>query len=51
MSVRASRATYQSRWLAIPDDIRAYVKANVLGSLGTEGYRPSAAAQCVQVPI
>ena len=42
------RATYQQRWLAMPEDIRTYIKANVLGSLGTEGYRPSAAAQCVQ---
>jgi len=42
------KATYQQRWLAIPDDIRNYIKVNVLGSLGTEGYRPSAAAQCVQ---
>ncbi len=29
-------------------NFRNYVKANVLGSLGSEGYRPSAAAQCVQ---
>lgn len=44
----AVRANYQQRWLAMPEDIRTYIKANVLGSLGTEGYRPSAAAQCVQ---
>ena len=42
------KATYQTRWLAIPEEIRNYVKANVLGSLGSENYRPSAAAQCVQ---
>lgn len=39
---------YQERWLAMPEDIRTYVKTNIVGSLGTEGYRPSAAAQCTQ---
>ena len=34
--------------MAIPDDVRTYIKANIIGSLGTEGYRPSAAAQCTQ---
>lgn len=33
----------------MPEEVRTYVKNNVLGSLGSEGYRPSAAAQCVQV--
>ena len=32
----------------MPEDVRAYVKNNILGALGSEGYRPSAAAQCVQ---
>ena len=34
--------------MQMPDDVRAYVKNNILGALGSEGYRPSAAAQCVQ---
>ena len=42
------KQTYQERWLAIPDEIRAYIKNNILTALGTESYRPSAAAQCVQ---
>lgn len=43
-----TRAAYQQRWLTLPDEIRNYVKVNVVGALGSEGYRPSAAAQCVQ---
>ena len=42
------KQTYQERWLAVPDEIRAYIKNNILTALGTESYRPSAAAQCVQ---
>lgn len=42
------RAQVQERWLAMPEEIRTYVKGNILGALGSEGYRPSAAAQCVQ---
>ena len=42
------KQTYQERWLAIPDEIRAYIKNNILTALGSESYRPSAAAQCVQ---
>ncbi|XP_059088722.1 importin subunit beta-1-like [Tigriopus californicus] len=42
------RGQVQERWLAMPLDIRTYVKHNILGALGSEGYRPSAAAQCVQ---
>eukprot|EP00096_Caligus_rogercresseyi_P011617 TRINITY_DN461_c1_g1_i1.p1 TRINITY_DN461_c1_g1~~TRINITY_DN461_c1_g1_i1.p1 ORF type:complete len:884 (+),score=288.24 TRINITY_DN461_c1_g1_i1:73-2724(+) len=39
----------RSSWLcSVPQGVREHVKRNVLGSLGTEGYRPSAAAQCVQ---
>ncbi|XP_071449486.1 importin subunit beta-1 [Hetaerina americana] len=37
---------YQQRWLSFPGDIRAYVKKNILDTLGTEN-RPSSAAQCV----
>ena len=29
--------------------VRVYTKNNVLGSLGTESFRPSAAAQCIQL--
>lgn len=42
------KAAYQERWMSIPEDIRAYIKQNIFGALGAEGYRPSAAAQCVQ---
>ena len=42
------KATYQERWLGIPEDMRTYIKTNILNTLGSEGYRPSAAAQCVQ---
>ncbi|XP_076167592.1 importin subunit beta Fs(2)Ket isoform X2 [Ptiloglossa arizonensis] len=38
---------YQQRWLAIPAEIREYIKKNILGALGTEINRPSSAAQCV----
>lgn len=41
------RLQYQQRWLALPDDVRVYIKRNVLNALGTETSRPSAAAQCV----
>ena len=44
----ATRHLYQQRWLALPDTIRNYIKTNVVGALGSETYRPSAAAQCVQ---
>ncbi len=44
----AVKANYQERWLALPEDVRNYIKTNILGALGAEGYRPSAAAQCVQ---
>jgi len=43
------RAQYEERWLAMPEDVRLYTKQNVLGSLGTENFRPSAAAQCLQL--
>ncbi|XP_053983431.1 importin subunit beta-1 isoform X2 [Hylaeus anthracinus] len=38
---------YQQRWLAIPAEIREFVKKNILVALGTENNRPSSAAQCV----
>ncbi|XP_065342738.1 importin subunit beta-1 isoform X3 [Cloeon dipterum] len=38
---------YQHRWLALPEQTRAYIKQNILGALGTENNRPSTAAQCV----
>lgn len=41
------KTQYQQRWLQLPEDIRNYVKKNVLGALGTETTRPSSAAQCV----
>jgi len=44
----ATRHIYQQRWLALPEDVRGYIKTNVVGALGSETYRPSAAAQCVQ---
>lgn len=44
----AVKSRMQERWIAIQEDVRNYVKANVVGALGSEGYRPSAAAQCVQ---
>ncbi|CAL8086959.1 unnamed protein product [Orchesella dallaii] len=41
------KAQHQQRWLILPEDIRVYVKKNVLAALGTETTRPSSAAQCV----
>jgi len=43
------RTQYEERWLAMPEEIRQYTKQNILASLGTENFRPSAAAQCVQL--
>ncbi|XP_065202089.1 importin subunit beta-1 isoform X2 [Planococcus citri] len=37
----------QQRWLSFPEDIRRYIKQNVLKSVGTETNRPSSAAQCI----
>ena len=34
--------------MALPEDMRAYIKSNIVSALGSEGYRPSAAAQCIQ---
>ena len=42
------KAQFQNRWVtALSDEIKAVVKKNVLGALGTETTRPSSAAQCV----
>ena len=43
------RSQYEERWLNIPEDVRQYTKQNVVGALGTESFRPSAAAQCVHM--
>ena len=39
---------HQQRWMSLPEDTSTVIKANLLASLGTEGYRPSAAAICIQ---
>nr|CAD7440994.1 unnamed protein product [Timema bartmani] len=41
------KAQYQQRWLSFPEDVRGYIKKNILAALGTENTRPSVAAQCV----
>ncbi|XP_013114231.1 importin subunit beta [Stomoxys calcitrans] len=38
---------YQQRWHQFPDEIKEYIKKNILDALGTENTRPSCAAQCV----
>eukprot|EP00088_Acartia_fossae_P036197 TRINITY_DN373_c0_g1_i17.p1 TRINITY_DN373_c0_g1~~TRINITY_DN373_c0_g1_i17.p1 ORF type:complete len:652 (-),score=167.22 TRINITY_DN373_c0_g1_i17:302-2257(-) len=43
------RAHHEERWLAMSQEIREYTKNNVLKTLGTESFRPSAAAQCIQL--
>lgn len=43
----AIKFQYQERWLSFPEDMREYVKKNIVASLGTESTRPSSAAQCV----
>ncbi|XP_026756899.1 importin subunit beta-1 [Galleria mellonella] len=44
---QSTRHNYQQRWLALPEDIRLYIKKNILTAIGTENSRPSSAAQCV----
>lgn len=44
---QAVRTQHQQRWLQFPEDVRMFVKQNVLGALGTETLRPSTSAQCV----
>ncbi|VDI39447.1 importin subunit beta-1-like isoform X3 [Mytilus edulis] len=41
------RQEHQQRWLTFAEEIRNYIKQNVLLALGTETIRPSSAAQCV----
>ncbi|VDM39749.1 unnamed protein product [Toxocara canis] len=43
----ATKNEYLRRWLALSEDVRQFVKQNVLHTLGTEPFRPSIAAQCV----
>uniref|UniRef100_A0A915Q5Z0 Importin N-terminal domain-containing protein n=1 Tax=Setaria digitata TaxID=48799 RepID=A0A915Q5Z0_9BILA len=43
----ATKNEYLARWLALPLDVREFVKQNVVRTLGTEPFRPSIAAQCV----
>ncbi|CEF68143.1 Importin subunit beta [Strongyloides ratti] len=38
---------YASRWLTLPENIRLEVRTNVVETIGTEQFRPSAASQCV----
>ncbi|KPI93743.1 hypothetical protein RR46_12908 [Papilio xuthus] len=38
---------YHQRWLVLPEDIRLYIKKNILTAIGTENSTPSSAAQCV----
>ena len=44
----STKSLYQERWAALDPVTRDHVKNNVLGALGSEHYRPSAAAQCIQ---
>lgn len=41
------RTQYMQRWLSFEENLRNYIKQNVLESLGTETFHPSSAAQCV----
>ncbi|CAF0896665.1 unnamed protein product [Didymodactylos carnosus] len=41
------RKVYQDRWVALPQDIKNYIKNNCFEALGTETSKPSQAAQCV----
>ncbi|XP_055682052.1 importin subunit beta isoform X1 [Lutzomyia longipalpis] len=45
--VAKTRQEYQQRWLQLSQEIREYIKKNILTALGTENTRPSSAAQCV----
>uniref|UniRef100_A0A2M4A3T7 Putative karyopherin importin beta 1 n=1 Tax=Anopheles triannulatus TaxID=58253 RepID=A0A2M4A3T7_9DIPT len=38
---------YQERWRSFPEEVKEYIRKNILGTLGTEESRPSSAAQCV----
>lgn len=41
------KVSYQQRWLLFQEEIRDYIKKNIVEALGTETSRPSSAAQCV----
>ncbi|CAG0913134.1 unnamed protein product [Notodromas monacha] len=43
----AKKDIFTQKWFAIPEEARQIIKTNVLEALGTEGQRPSTAAQCV----
>ena len=36
------------RWISLPEATRISIKQHVMGTLGTEPYHPSIAAQCVK---
>ncbi|KAK0425425.1 hypothetical protein QR680_009193 [Steinernema hermaphroditum] len=42
-----TKQQYTARWLQLPEDIRNFVKGNVMAAIGTEKFRPSIAAQCI----
>ncbi|PAV74661.1 hypothetical protein WR25_19860 [Diploscapter pachys] len=44
---RASRS-FARRWISLPEATRISIKQHVMGTLGTEPYHPSIAAQCVK---
>ncbi|XP_053666618.1 importin subunit beta [Anopheles marshallii] len=44
---QANKQQYQERWRSFPEDVKEYIRKNILGTLGTEESRPSSAAQCV----
>uniref|UniRef100_A0A0N4ZF81 Importin N-terminal domain-containing protein n=1 Tax=Parastrongyloides trichosuri TaxID=131310 RepID=A0A0N4ZF81_PARTI len=41
------KAHHAERWLSLPNEIRLQIRANVVATIGTEQFRPSAASQCV----
>ncbi|TKR93738.1 hypothetical protein L596_008142 [Steinernema carpocapsae] len=42
-----TKNAYTQRWLGLQEAIRNFVKEQVMGTLGTERFRPSIAAQCI----
>uniref|UniRef100_A0A1I7ZA47 Importin N-terminal domain-containing protein n=1 Tax=Steinernema glaseri TaxID=37863 RepID=A0A1I7ZA47_9BILA len=43
----ATKQQYTARWLQLAEEVRQYVKENVMATIGTERFRPSIAAQCI----
>ncbi|PAV91117.1 hypothetical protein WR25_08013 [Diploscapter pachys] len=43
-----TRNTCIQRWISLPEATRISIKQHVMGTLGTEPYHPSIAAQCVK---